>query len=138
MPLPVVLIADDEQVIRNLLRATLGKEYEIIIAENGLVALELCRARTAPIDLAILDIVMPGMNGPELLACLRELYPRVRAIFMSGYPEETAMHMAGFPMDAGRFLKKPFTLSEVRQVVRAEINAARAERDSPGPKASSA
>lgn len=52
---------------------------------NGREAISLCQTHQGPIHLALLDVIMPGMNGPELRECLRELVPSARILFMSGY-----------------------------------------------------
>lgn len=121
----VILIADDEQFVRNVFVRALESSYHLLVAENGRHALEICAARNEPIDLAILDIVMPGMNGFELLGCLRDLFPGVRVIFMSGYNQQQALERAGLEFNAGRFLRKPFTAQQVRDMVAEELAADR-------------
>ena len=109
-------------MVRDLIRATLESEgYELLIVESGEAALALCRSRNTPIHLAILDIVMPGMNGVDLLNCLRRLYPNVRAILISGYLEDEALQKVGLSLDDARFLAKPFTPSQLRKRIKEEL-----------------
>ena len=67
-----ILIAEDDPDIRGLLRLYLeSEEFEVIEAENGTRALELARAKMP--DMAVLDVMMPGMDGYELTRALRRL-----------------------------------------------------------------
>ncbi len=81
---PQLLIVDDEQEIRDLLQRHfryLG--YEVETAENGRDALRvLARKRT---DVVISDIRMPGMDGTELLKVIRQDYPMIRVIMITGF-----------------------------------------------------
>jgi two-component system cell cycle sensor histidine kinase/response regulator CckA len=124
---------DDEELVRNiLLHALHAESCEILTAASGPEALELCEGRAQPIHLAILDIVMPGMNGPELLACLRDLYPKIRVLFMSGYPKSEAFEIAHLSKEEGYFLAKPFNLVQIRDRVRQELAALHLSSSSSG------
>lgn len=123
---PLVLIADDEATVRRVaLRALQTEGYRLLEASDGHEALRVCQESSEPVMLALLDIIMPGMNGMELLNCLRELYPGVRVLFMSGYPEEQAFERAGLSPQDGRFLRKPFTAPQLRERIRIELAALR-------------
>jgi two-component system, cell cycle sensor histidine kinase and response regulator CckA len=85
----VVLVADDERPVLQLVTYALTRHgYIVIPASDGLSALSACRERGGPIHLALLDVTMPGMTGPELFKCLKELYPDIAVIFMSGFMSE--------------------------------------------------
>ena len=115
-------MADDEQIVRDVLNAALEiAGYEIILARDGEEALEMCRGRSKPIDLALIDIVMPRLNGVHLMSCLRDLFPQVRIVFMSGYPHHEAFERAGLSPGEGHFLMKPFTVQQVRARVAQEL-----------------
>jgi DNA-binding response OmpR family regulator len=79
--------------------------YEVIPAADGISALRVCQERKGPIHLALLDIVMPGMTGPELFGCLQVLHPKIEVLFMSGYrPDDVTMpHVT-----QSQFIGKPF------------------------------
>lgn len=89
-------------------------------AMSGREAICLCQAHQGPIHLALLDVIMPGMNGPELRECLRELAPSVRILFMSGYTYGELVKQ-GVQAAAGDYLGKPFThtmlLSRVQETL---------------------
>ena len=101
-----ILIVDDEPLIREILMTTLADEgYEVVEAESGEVALELFREK--PCDLVISDISMSNISGIDLLFSLKQIYPDVEVILITGYASvETAQ--AALEGGAYRYLKKPF------------------------------
>ena len=104
-----VLVAEDEQLVRVLVQKVLEQAgYTVLVSEGGAQALALARRHTGSIHLLITDVVMPGMNGRELMQRLTALRPGVRVLYMSGYSDEAiARHGV---LDAGTaFLQKPFT-----------------------------
>ncbi|MGH3132642.1 MAG: response regulator [Gaiellaceae bacterium] len=115
---PVILICDDEQAVRALVRAALAAEgYELYEACDG-DELVSC-ARSLQPDVIILDMTMPGGSGLEALAVLRRdpglPQPRViLATAWAGMAEESAADAVG----VDRFLTKPFTIGELRATVR--------------------
>jgi two-component system cell cycle sensor histidine kinase/response regulator CckA len=81
----VVLLVDDEPAVRNLFALALTREgYHVIEAGNGAEALEVAK-QLETIDLVVTDIVMPVMKGPELAMRLRERFPDLKFVFVSGY-----------------------------------------------------
>ncbi|MFZ1701508.1 MAG: response regulator transcription factor [Pyrinomonadaceae bacterium] len=84
-----VLIADDHTIVRHGLRQVLEAETDIRItgeAQNGNEVLEILRA--SKVDVAVLDITMPGRNGLETLKEIKQLYPNVAAIVLSMHPKD--------------------------------------------------
>lgn len=78
-----ILVVDDDASIRTVLRNILEHEgYDVIVAPNGKVAIELNRQKQA--DLVITDILMPEKDGVETIVELKEEYPKTRLIAMSG------------------------------------------------------
>ena len=81
-----ILVVDDEPVIRSLVVDTLAPlSYQTFGAASGFEALELLAKSRVGIDLLISDIIMPGMHGAELARRIRENYPGIKVIFMTGY-----------------------------------------------------
>jgi CheY-like chemotaxis protein len=103
----VILVADDEPAVLGLVSGVLRhRGYDVISAADGLSALHVCQERSGPLHLAVLDIVMPGMTGPELFGCLQVLHPKVEVLFMSGYqPEENITKPR---ITASQYIAKPF------------------------------
>lgn len=118
----VILVADDEPVILTLVsRALMRHGYVVLSAEDGPSALRACRTRTGPIHLALLDVVMPGMTGPELLECLAQIHPNIEVLFMSGYAAEKISEVAP-TMNAVNFIGKPFHMRDLVQRVNQILN----------------
>lgn len=104
----VVLVADDEPtVLRTVTFALTRHGYIVIEAPDGPIALRKCAERDGPIHLAVLDVMMPGMTGPELLRYLQGLHPKIEVLFMSGYKPEQIVELAPFIEDV-QFISKPF------------------------------
>lgn len=110
-----ILVVEDEPAVRSLIVATLGRYgYAVSTAEDGLSALDLL-PRVGPVHLLVTDVRMPRMSGLTLYERLREQYPDVPALLMSG---DSAPDVPGDPRAGPRFLQKPFTPSELLQATR--------------------
>ncbi len=106
-----ILIVDDEELYRQLLTTRLGRGgHTLSEAADGESALEIARAAT--IDLALVDIKMPGMDGLELLTRLKSIDPRMEVVILTGHANVdsaiTAMKLGAFD-----YLSKPYKLSEL-------------------------
>jgi two-component system cell cycle sensor histidine kinase/response regulator CckA len=81
-----ILVVEDEDMIRRLVvRLLTARGYQVLSAPNGFEALELLRDARGAIDLLFVDVVMPGMRGPEFVRRARELHPSLRVLFTTGY-----------------------------------------------------
>jgi CheY-like chemotaxis protein len=108
-----ILIAEDEEAVRRLSRRALERQgYTVLAAPNALEALHAAESHAGAIHLLVTDVVMPGMNGPDLARDLTRLRPDVRVLFMSGYAGEAKVQP---------FLAKPFLpetlVKRVREVL---------------------
>src|ERR1051326_289126 len=84
-----VLLVEDEESVRELVRTTLEKQgYTVLDTGKGDVALEMAASHSGPIDILISDKVLPGMNGRELGTRVNESHPETKILLVSGYPEE--------------------------------------------------
>ncbi len=117
---PVLLIDDDEMLRRMLGRALDETGYPVLLAENGLEALELLRKRSGEVGLVVTDISMPVMNGFEFAQAFRLLYPSIPLLFMTGalpaFSEGISLREVG-----ARLLLKPFSPSEFTDVIGAML-----------------
>jgi two-component system cell cycle sensor histidine kinase/response regulator CckA len=116
-----VLLVEDEDPVRLFgARALRNKGYTVLEAKNGNSALQVMQETAEPIDLVISDVVMPEMDGPGLIREVRERYPGMKVIFISGYAEDDFRE--NLERSSGiHFLAKPFSLeqlaSKVKQVM---------------------
>ncbi len=117
---PLVLVADDEPVVREVVRAMLEREgCEVLVTADGREAVERFREERERIQLVLLDVSMPNLSGAQALAALRALDPEVPVILSSGYTEVDALE--GVKDTIAGFVHKPFSgeqlLAAVRQVL---------------------
>jgi len=116
-----VLVAEDDAAVRHLMvRILEAYGYRVVVAHDGVDAMERCRQHQGEIDLYILDVVMPRMRAEELLGGLRTIHPEARVLFVSGYPEEVLRHR-GFAVGEVDVLVKPISrralLHKIREVL---------------------
>jgi CheY-like chemotaxis protein len=110
-----VLIVDDEQVVRRALQRILERDgHQVTLAERGQEAIDLYAARWRDLDVVVLDITMPDIDGREVLRRMREVNPDVRAVLSSGYTVESdpSLSIAGTWV-----LEKPYTPDQVRVAI---------------------
>ncbi len=120
-----ILIVDDERFFCNLLQNILENDYHIIVASNGLGALEALEKHT--IDLILLDIVMPEMNGYELCKKIKEteLYCKIPIIFLT-VKNETEDEIKGFNLGAVDYIIKPISPPVVKARVATQMALSKA------------
>jgi two-component system phosphate regulon response regulator PhoB len=104
---PFVLIVDDDDVIRSLLRLTLPDEgYDLVEAQDGGQALQITDARQPA--LVLLDWRMPGLSGADVLTALKQRHPDVPVIVLTAEPEAKVRTQAE-SLGADVFMAKPFS-----------------------------
>ncbi len=113
----VLLVEDDDQV-RSLTALVLEmRGYEVLKASDGEEALEIARDFQKPIHLMVSDVVMPGMDGPEVARIMRSVRKDMKVLFMSGYAE--ADFRKQVEMDENvHFISKPFPNNELAAKVK--------------------
>ena len=116
-----ILIAEDEELVRRPLVLLLeAAGYRTLVASNGVEAVRLLRESDQPVHLALLDVVMPELDGPETYAQLRSLRPGLRVLFASGYAD--GRHAAQLPLDA-EVVPKPFRTADLLARIRRKLDA---------------
>jgi two-component system, cell cycle sensor histidine kinase and response regulator CckA len=117
-----ILVVEDETRVRKLIVGVLGSRgYRVLEATRGEEALRLCQRYDGDIDLAVVDVVMPEMSGPEFVRRLRPLCPKMRVLFMSGYTDEAIVHH-GIDNNGLSFLQKPFLPDALSRKIRQVLN----------------
>ena len=121
---PCIMVVDDEQVILKLLSRTLEPEgYSVVVAENGGVALELLDKHEP--DLVILDIMMPGLDGFQVLGLIRQR-SNIPVIMLTARREVTAVSDS-LTVGADDYIRKPFHTRELLARIRAKLRRASQE-----------
>ncbi len=117
-----VLVVDDEEIVRRTSTASLERAgFRVVQAESGERAIRTLMDReTPPIDLIVLDMSMPGINGKDTMERIRRLGIQVPVLICSGYSEaEVCREFAG--LDVAGFIQKPFTARELTARVRSML-----------------
>lgn len=105
-----ILFVDDDEIVLALLKRHLSAEYETEFAHNGQEALELLACRR--FDVMVTDIWMPKMNGLDLIDVVKERYPNMVRMVLSGYTQaQTIIYIANHG-DIFRFIPKPLQMTE--------------------------
>jgi PAS domain S-box-containing protein len=111
-----LLLAEDDAIMRKLTRKMLEEHgYKVLEAGDGEAALHVISHNSTRIDLILTDVVMKGMNGPELVLRLIESHPEMKVVYMSGYTGELVAHQglqSGIPL-----LEKPFTRAALLKII---------------------
>lgn len=117
-----ILLVEDEEAVRTLIRKILHRSgYAVLEARNGGEALQLADQHAGMIDLLLTDVVMPSMNGPQLVQRLGALRPQMKVVYMSGYLDSALASHAN--VRRATYLAKPFTPDELARAVRAALDA---------------
>jgi two-component system cell cycle sensor histidine kinase/response regulator CckA len=116
-----ILLVEDEEGLRTLnARGLASRGYTVLVAGNGVEAIEVLEEQGGKIDLVVSDVVMPEMDGPTLLKEMRIRNPDLKIIFVSGYAEDAFQkHLPEHGQFA--FLPKPFTLKQLVAAVKETI-----------------
>ncbi|MBP3956693.1 response regulator [Gemmata sp. G18] len=121
---PLVLVVDDEPSVREVFGVMLTHlGYTPLLASNGEEGVDVLRTRAGRVAVALLDVQMPGMDGPATMDALHTLEPDLPCVFVSG---ETGLYTSAALIARGGFsvLAKPVFLKELRRVFALVTNEA--------------
>ena len=108
-----ILVVDDVGVVRKVAFRLLSEAgYRVFEAGSAAEALEVLATSRQPINLAIVDVVLPEVSGVDLVRIVREEWPATRVLFMSAFPAEILVR-EGLDHPNVMFLAKPFTRDEL-------------------------
>lgn len=121
-----ILIVDDEDFVRELAGDVLERAgYNVLFASNGREALEILRLKSKEIDLVLLDLIMPGMSGKNVLKEIKNLYRDMNVIVASGYSSGESEDLV-LSLGAIAFVNKPYEnrhlLKKIRQAIDLQKN----------------
>ncbi len=124
-----ILVAEDEPMVRDLaVRILTRAGYSVLTAADGEEAVRVFEANSDQIDLALLDVVMPKLNGRDVLRAVRALRGDVAVVFCSGYDPNTSCD--GFVAKEGlRCVPKPFSANVLLQTIRETLDATQQASD---------
>jgi len=118
-----ILVVEDFPALRRAIAKNLERNgYRVITAKDGNQALTLAALNQQPLDLVISDVVMPGVDGPELARRLAENHPRLQVLYISGYSDEMLWEK-GAVSGGFTFIRKPFDLAYLLSKVREALNS---------------
>ena len=109
-----VLVADDEFINREMLGYMLSSDYDVIYAEDGAEALKLIRENAETLSLALLDVIMPGMTGMEVLETMKH-DPELEHLPVIVLTSEKSYEVPCLRLGASDFIKKPYDAPEIVQ-----------------------
>jgi two-component system, cell cycle sensor histidine kinase and response regulator CckA len=133
-PLPsyhsIIVVDDVSLVTRPTARMLSEAGYRVFEANSAEEALEILRTARRPVELVITDVVMPEMNGVELMRRIAAEWPGTKILFMSAHPAQVLVR-EGLTHPAVHFLAKPFTRDELIQKVHEVIGPERRTAERP-------
>lgn len=116
-----VLVVDDEEMVRNFAATAIRSlGYTVTTAVDGCDAVEFYAQNWTSIDLVVLDLVMPNMNGEEAFLAFKRVNPNVRVLVATGYTEQDIYDRLGKQGVAG-FVSKPFRIDDLARKIHAHV-----------------
>jgi two-component system response regulator YesN len=109
-----ILMVDDEKVVREAFAAAFD-EYVIVPADSGRSALSILE-KPNDIDLVILDVMMPGINGIQLVKQIKEINPKLSVAILTGYGSKDVA-VEALRAHADEFIEKPFDIKQTREII---------------------
>jgi two-component system cell cycle sensor histidine kinase/response regulator CckA len=119
---PLILVVDDESTALRSVTAALAMDgFRVIVAENGLAALEAFMSSPGEFALVLTDVVMPVMDGMSLAEKIHALCPEMPIVLMTGYSDAVLSTLSGpqFPL-----IRKPFLADHLVRIVRQNLGPA--------------
>jgi CheY-like chemotaxis protein len=114
-----ILLAEDHEGLRQMSHEVLsGLGYSVVLARDGLEAVEKFEASPQTFSLLVLDVVMPRLGGPDALAQIRGINPSIPVIFTSGYSEESQTLTSLVTRGAAQLLQKPYPPKDLARKIR--------------------
>lgn len=113
-PISVMIVDDEIELLDSLQKVFTRRQIKTTVADSGQMALDMLRDE--PVDVMILDVKMPGMDGIEVLRRVKTFHPSIEVILLSGHPSVDAA-LEGVRLGAGEYLRKPPDIDELVETV---------------------
>jgi two-component system, cell cycle sensor histidine kinase and response regulator CckA len=118
---PSILVVDDQPTVRRMAHRLLSEwGFRVFEAESGEEAMEVLETAHAGVQLVMVDVVMPLLDGVQVTRRIQERWPEQRVLYMSAHPAEVLSRYGLAELDVP-FLAKPFTRDELLNKVRASL-----------------
>ena len=114
-PLSILFVDDEPGILKALRRLFMDEDWQIFLAASGQEGLEILARE--PVDLVVSDVRMPEMNGIEFLLQVKEKYPDISRVFLSGYAEKDKIAEALAEGCALQIIPKPWEDDELREII---------------------
>jgi PAS domain S-box-containing protein len=119
-----VLLVEDDRAVRGFAALSLQQYgYHVLEASNGAEGLYMLNTRGGRLDLLVTDVIMPGMSGRQLAEAVKERFPSIKVLYMSGYTDDAIVKHGVLEAEL-QFLHKPFTHDALVRKVREVLDAA--------------
>ncbi|CAN5796213.1 N/A [soil metagenome] len=112
----IMVVEDDEETLNIVARTLAASGYDVLWARNGDDTLTVLDRHASPIALMIVDVVLPGMTGPEVVETVKRKNPETGAIYVSAFDRQ-AVRSHGVDPDTMPFLAKPYEPDELLKAV---------------------
>jgi two-component system cell cycle sensor histidine kinase/response regulator CckA len=113
-----VLLVEDEPAVRRISAKMLGDlGYDVLEAENGVKALECLEGLSGAVNVLLTDVLMPEMDGKQLVEQVTQIWPEIKIVFTSGYPE-AHLKLRNAWIANHTLLQKPFIMAELATSIR--------------------
>lgn len=120
-----ILLVDDEPMVAEFARTALSRlGYTVLVANDGTSAIEAARNHDGPIDLVLTDVIMPGLQGPDVAHAVLSIHPEASVAYVSGYSADAITERGVVPPGV-ELIEKPFTADELGSRVRAILDGRR-------------
>jgi FixJ family two-component response regulator len=120
----LVILVEDDESLRNMIKTMImNLGYEAVEFALPQKAVEFCRDTDRHIDCLVTDVIMPGMNGKDMVQKIMETRPDIKVLFMSGYPEDIISDK-GVLKKGIRFIHKPFMMKDFAEKLRDTVCSA--------------
>ncbi len=118
-----VLIVDDEDVIRDLIADVVAdRGYRVLTAASGKDAVEIVRAESGAVDLVILDMLMPEMDGRRTFEQMREIVPDIRVLIATGFGREDIAQSL-LQLGVCGVVSKPFHIDDLMKLIDSNVGS---------------